>query len=269
VTQPRILMTGSQGRIGTILTHSFAERYEVYGIDVKEPTTNQTLRADLSDMAALEAAFQQIGAVDYIIHLAANAADTADWYTVLRTNIIGTRNLYECAKAARLCGAEIKKIVYASTNYVTRGYEFDEGETGMISINDPVRPMSYYATSKVFGEAIARQFYEQEPHLASICLRIGAVLAEPDDPTRYHWHLKAWLSHRDLVQLVEKAMMSEVQFGIYYGFSNNTASRWDISNARRELGYDPQDNAALVPRKQPRKRTLRARIRGFVKRWRR
>ncbi|MCC6936234.1 MAG: hypothetical protein IT333_06950, partial [Thermomicrobiales bacterium] len=36
---------------------------------------------------------------------------------------------------------------------------------------------------------------------------------------------------------------TDIRFGIYYGISNNPRQFWDISKARRELGYEPQDSA--------------------------
>jgi uronate dehydrogenase len=38
------------------------------------------------------------------------------------------------------------------------------------------------------------------------------------------------------------------RFGIYYGISGNTRAYWDLSNARQELGYDPQDDAERLTR---------------------
>ena len=56
--------------------------------------------------------------------------------------------------------------------------------------------------------------------------------------------MKTWLSHRDLVQLVNKSLGSNVMFGIYFGVSANMSVFWDISNARSELGYEPVDDAS-------------------------
>ena len=61
--------------------------------------------------------------------------------------------------------------------------------------------------------------------------------------------MKTWLSHRDLVQLVRKSLESDVEFGIYYGVSDNTGRFWDISNAEKELGYKPEDNAAEIKKR--------------------
>jgi hypothetical protein len=79
--------------------------------------------------------------------------------------------------------------------------------------------------------------------MACVCLRIGSVL-KVDDPTRDSRYMKTWLSHPDLIQLVRKSLRSTVTFGIYYGVSDSQGRFWDISNARAELGYDPQDDAS-------------------------
>jgi hypothetical protein len=67
---------------------------------------------------------------------------------------------------------------------------------------------------------------------------------ENDDPTEHPQNRRIWLSHRDLVQLVEKSLTTSVAFGIYYGVSNNRGAFWDISNARADLGFEPVDDGA-------------------------
>jgi nucleoside-diphosphate-sugar epimerase len=141
-------------------------------------------------------------------------------------------------------------VVFASSNHATGAYQgfepeshtFTEPEPPKISTQDPVRPDSEYGVSKVFGEAIAR-YYCDRWGVKAICLRIGAVL-EDDDPTAQSQNRRIWLSHRDLVQLVEKSLATNVAFGIYYGVSNNKGAFWDISNARADLGFEPADDAS-------------------------
>ena len=69
-------------------------------------------------------------------------------------------------------------------------------------------------------------------------------MVEDDDPTKQSQNRRIWLSHRDLVQLVEKSLSAEVTFGIYYGISNNKDAFWDISNARADLGFEPVDDGS-------------------------
>ena len=235
----KILITGCNGLIGKILMKNLKE-YELYGIDLKESDNEKCYKVDISDFNEAKEVIEKLDGIDIIIHLAADRRLDAPWESVLKNNIIGTRNIYEIARIYK-----IPKVIFASSNHVTGGYEKIEGiYEGLIKIMPSlhIRPDSYYATSKAFGEAIARQFYELYG-INSICLRIGSVI-EDDDPSKNARHLSTWLSHRDLVQLFKKSITANVKFGIYYGVSNNEHRFWDISNARKDLGYEPVDNAS-------------------------
>jgi len=241
---PRILITGSRGRVGRVLTGSLSDSFDLYSLDISGEQDQRNYRADISDYKALDFVFTSIGAIEYVVHLAADSRVNADWESILRNNIVGTRNTYECARRHG-----VRKLVLASSNHVTGAYEgfppvlHRQANPRRISVRDPVRPDSDYGSSKIFGEAVARQYFELYG-LRSICLRIGSVL-EDDDPTRDERWMKTWLSHRDLVQLVEKSLLSNIDFGVYYGVSNNKGRFWDISNAEDEIGYKPQDDASL------------------------
>ena len=237
----KVVITGSEGLIGKILMNNLNE-YELYGIDRIDIIRERYYRADLSDYAHLKKIFDKIDGIDVIIHLAADKRLNATWESILKNNIIATRNIYEIANIFK-----IPKVIFASSNHVTGGYEKIEGiYDGKIKIMPSlhIRPDSYYATSKVFGEAIARQFYEIYG-ISSICLRLGSV-TEDDDPTKSERLAATWLSHRDLIQLFKKSIEADVKFGIYYGVSNNDRSFWSISNAKKDLGYEPIDNAFMI-----------------------
>jgi uronate dehydrogenase len=46
-----------------------------------------------------------------------------------------------------------------------------------------------------------------------------------------------------------KSICSDLPFAIFFGISNNTERKWDISNAQKLVSYEPQDNAAdYLPR---------------------
>ena len=188
--------------------------------------------------------FTTIGSIEHIVHLAADRKPDAPWESVLKNYIIGTVNVYECARKHG-----IRKVVFASSKYVAWGYRgmrprvHKDQSPRIISAQDPIRPESDYGTSKAFGEAVARQ-YSYCYGVASICLRIGAV-SENDDPPLDEEIMKIWLSHRDLIQLVKKSILSSVKLSIYYGVSNNRGRFYDIASAEKEIGYKPQDDAFL------------------------
>lgn len=245
--KPKLILTGSGGRIGSILSRNLADRFKIYGIDKSPETGDNTFRVDISDPVGLREAFKSIGKATYLIHLAASSDEKSGWEPVLKNNIIGTKNVYECARKQKL-----RRVIFASSNHVTGGYEevhpklHLKNDPEVISVHDPIRPDGDYGTSKAFGEALARQYYELYD-LQSICLRIGTVLSD-DDPIKDHTKrsLKTWLSHRDLVQLVGKSLTAPVEFGIYYGVSNNRGRFWDLSKAEQELGYRPEDDASQL-----------------------
>lgn len=240
---PKLLITGSAGKIGTILETGLADSFELYGVDKSAISGGRTFYADLSDYQQIHAVVQQLAPVPYIVHLAADPRVDADWPSVLKNNIVATHNLYE---TARVNGT--KRIIFASSNHVTGGYEsFPPGSESdhvsrLITVRDSVRPDSDYGVSKLFGEALAREYYDRFG-LESACLRIGMVRSD-DDPAKNARSRKIWLSHRDLIQLLKKSLVADIKFGIYYGVSNNRDGHWDIANAREDLGYHPEDDAS-------------------------
>lgn len=245
MNKKKLLITGINGRIGSIIQGPLGDNHQVYGCDRAGPFQGRVLQVDISISEEVLQFFQERGPFPYLVHLAANPEVDAPWDDVLRSNIIGTRNIFHAARRF-----DTRRIVFASSNHVSGGYEGFPPQLHLkeapelVSPSDPIRPDSHYGVSKAFGEALARYYYERW-EIASICLRIGSVL-EDDDPGGSLRHRKTWLSHRDLVQLVEKSLLAEVGFGIYYGVSDNEGRFWDLMNARKELGYEPQDNAAEV-----------------------
>lgn len=241
----RLLITGINGLIGRVLQKAFQAAHDVYGVDVEGETSDRVRSADISEYEQIAGVIQQFRPLEAIIHLAGDPSPQASWESVLKANIIGTRNVFEAARKL-----EVPRVIFASSNHavgVYHGYDpesftFTEPQTIKISPYDPPRPDSEYGVSKVFGEAIAR-YYSDRWNVKAICLRIGAVLKD-DDPTRDPQNRKIWLSHRDLIQLVEKSLTTNVKFGIYFGISNNKDAFWDISNARAELGFEPVDDGS-------------------------
>jgi nucleoside-diphosphate-sugar epimerase len=240
----KLLITGASGVIGKVLVLKLAESYDVYSVDQNiTAVPGRLFKADLSDYEQIASVINAISDLRIIVHLAANSTADASWQSVLKNNIVVTRNVFEAAKERR-----VKRIAFASSNHVTGGYEgipptlHLSANPRMITTVDPIRPDSDYGTSKAFGEAVARQYHELYG-IESVCLRIA-----DDDPRKNKRFLTTWLSHDDLVQLVKKSISSEnVKFGIYYGVSNNKGRFWDISNAEQELDFHPQDDASSLP----------------------
>jgi lactate racemase len=245
----KLVLTGSTGNVGSKLLEILSQNYKLFELDVnfneREPTSRRGFKCNIADSEQLKNIFDQLGNVKYIVHLAGDPSVNATWESALQNNIIGTHNIYEQARMH-----QVERIIFASSNHVTGGYEgippnlHKKESPQIITPGDPIQPNSDYGTSKVFGEAVARQYFEQYG-IESICLRIGTVVPN-DSPTYDERVRKTWLSKRDLEQLVLKALNAPVKFGIYYGVSNNEGKFWDITNAQEDLGYMPIDDASLT-----------------------
>lgn len=243
-SRSRLLITGVNGRIGRILRRSLAADFEVVGCDRAGPFAEDVLKVDIRDHNSVARAFADV-TPEYVVHLAGNPQVDAPWDSVLHDNIAGTRHVFGAAQQTG-----VRRIIFASSNHVTGAYEgfapdlhlHLQHESLKVTVDDPVRPDSLYGVSKAFGEALAR-YYCARFGLEAVCLRIGSVLAD-DSPGQDARFRKTWLWHRDLVQLVRCSLLAKVTFGIYYGISDNKGAFWDISNARAELGYAPEDDGS-------------------------
>jgi len=262
----KVLVTGVYGLIGGqvyLALEAQPERYQVYGLARRRHPSERVSQSRelnipddrffLSDLSDLEIVVQAMRGIDIVVHMAADPRMDAPWESVLASNIIGTRNVFE---AAHLAG--IKRVVYASSTMVSWGYFNDEpyssiyrGDFDQISPKDipqvthewPTRPSDYYPASKVWGEALGR-VYADRHGLSVICLRIGWVNDE-DYPHTYEWAKAGWCSKRDIVQLVERSIQApdDLRFDVFYGMSDNEWNWVDIDHAREVLGYSPQDSA--------------------------
>jgi nucleoside-diphosphate-sugar epimerase len=50
---PRVLVTGSKDKIGTVLMEALADSFEVYGVDIMDTGGERTFRADSADYEQL------------------------------------------------------------------------------------------------------------------------------------------------------------------------------------------------------------------------
>ena len=235
----KILITGAAGRIGKVIKAGLKDRYEIrilYNRTVLPPEPGEeVVRGNVSD---LDKMVEAVEGVDAVVHLAGNPSTKATFEETVEANIRGTYSIYEAAHRAG-----VKRVILASTNHVTGFYE---KKLGVYTTPEmPVRPDSYYGASKAYGEALG-QYYSDAFGLSVICLRIGSFQPEKAVKERKSDRiLSTWISHKDMVQLAWKCIEAPelVEFGIYYGISNNKRAYWDTQNAREDVGYDPQDDA--------------------------
>ena len=235
-----VLVTGASGNIGSYFAEQTAKRYRLRLMVREESERNELERfgevvvGDLSDLDQLKKICR---GVDTVLHLAATASPSSTWDEILPANISGTYHVFVAAKSAGC-----RRVIYASSIHAVSGYAAEV----QVKTSDPVNPGDVYGVSKCFGEALARYFAEKEG-LSAIALRIGAF--QPRAVARDESNvglLDAFVSRRDLIQLINKCIEAEhLQFAIFNGVSNNRFKRLDLSDARELVGYEPEDDFAL------------------------
>ena len=136
-----ILITGSNGQLGTELCHLLDERSITY-------TATDAAEMDITHKAAVDEVFQEVKPT-FVFHCAAyTAVDKAeDEGKELdeKINVMGTKNIAEAAEAA---GAT---LVYISTDYV-----FDGTNTGEYATDAETNPKNEYGRTKLAGEQLVQ-----------------------------------------------------------------------------------------------------------------
>ncbi len=247
-TRRTVLVTGAAGNIGSYFAEHAHKRYKLILLEREGEDTSaiepfgKVICGDIRDLAFMKQACQ---GVDTVVHLAADPSPSADWETLKELNIAGTYNTMVAAKAAGC-----RRVVYASSIHAVSGYPADY----QVHTNDPVNPGDLYGVSKCFGEALGRYMAEQEG-LSVIALRIGAFQSVKKARTaRSVGMLDAWVSRRDLNQLIERCIDNQsLKWAVFHGLSDNRFKRLDITDARELVGYAPQDD---LTEENPRLRKL-------------
>jgi uronate dehydrogenase len=239
----RILLTGAAGYLGHVIRpalRSLATSVRLTDLaPLKEgPLENEEyFKADLSDAAQVDEAM--LG-VDAVVHLGGVSLE-APWEQILQGNIVGTYNVFEAARRA-----DVKRFVYASSHHAIGYYR----RSHPVGPDEPPRPDSRYAVSKVFGEALGRM-YADKYGMSVVAQRIGVARPEPQNARG----LLTWLSESDFVQLTRRCLEApDVHFLVVYGVSDNDGAFWKNPGAEA-IGFVPQDNgsdhAATVNAKSP------------------
>ena len=223
----KLLVTGSNGTIGTMLTSGLARGYSITGFDLPEQDGREYDRV----LAAMQG-------VDTVIHLAWNTtvdyAARASELVIDPDNYTMAVNVYKAAAEAGVRRVIMASSVHADDFITPRSHK-------LMSPYDLPTPTSPYGAGKVFVEALGRHMVAASG-LEVICTRFGAV--NPDDlPHESPAYLRVvWLSKYDLVALIERCIEAPLpdRYEIVYGVSKNPGLMLDTSN---QVGWTPQDSA--------------------------
>jgi NAD+ dependent glucose-6-phosphate dehydrogenase len=234
----RVLITGAGGNLGTKLAHYLNGRYDllllgghIYGNDI----------AHGFDLSIWDRAWvDMFEKVDVTVHLAANSSPDAAWNELIPANIDMILNIYE-ACVARSVG----RVIFASSNHVMSGYR--NGECPLLRSDTPPNPGNPYGATKLVGERIGGSYSERHG-ISSINVRIGWNRGDrPNVPSPHmgDWERQMWLSDSDYCRLMECCITAprSLKWAVINGVSNNTGRKWDLTEAKELVGYQPVDDA--------------------------
>ena len=236
----KIGITGAAGNVGTTLHNGLAKYYELALFDIKKIKTNPPHKSIMLDCAERENIKGAFNGLDALIHLAGNPHPDAPRNLTMRNNFLSTTYCFD--EAFR---AGVKKIVFASSNFYHEGDigRFLNGEMlKRITLDMHPTPQSLYGESKVYGENLGMHL--SYLGVQFVALRIGWTVPQ-DNPAMYdNSYMRAvFCSKRDLVAAFTRALEVQTQFLAAFAVSDNTNGVFDLTETKKLLGFNPQDNA--------------------------
>ena len=170
----KILITGGAGFIGSHVVRLFVNKYPDYHIynldmltyagnlenlkDIEDAPNYTFLKTDINIAEAINQLFTEYQ-FDSVIHLAAEShvdRSITDPLAFVKTNVIGTMNLLNAAKAVWAGNFDDKLFYHISTDEVYGTL----GETGLFTEETPYDPNSPYSASKASSDHFVRAYGE-------------------------------------------------------------------------------------------------------------
>lgn len=259
----KVVLTGACGIIAGVLLPALRERYDLTLLDTRATDSkgNRVEGAEVADLMNKDrdSYRHHFTDADAVVHCAYyRMQDQGDdaYFSSELANLQMTYNVYQVAWEER-----VRRLVAASTNHAAdfyEGYALD-GETPMVTPNMNASD-NWYGWAKIAFEQIGQVYASGVTHggrpLENAQIRIGGPREtdlshiQAGDLRRMRRALAVYISQRDMSQLFIKSIETEdirneyaVPFQIFYGISANSHAIWSIANARRVIGYAPQDNS--------------------------
>lgn len=169
----KILVTGGAGFIGSHVVRRLVKAYPQYHIynldkltyagnlmnllDIEHATNYSFIKGDIVDDAFVTRLFEEVQ-FDGVIHLAAEShvdRSISNPTEFIKTNVLGTVNLLNAAKASWKDGFDGRRFYHISTDEVYGSL----GETGLFHETTAYDPRSPYSSSKASSDHLVRAYF--------------------------------------------------------------------------------------------------------------
>lgn len=270
----RVLITGASGEITRQLLPTFRDRYELVLLDTRPSEhANDIIDVDVSDpeIEKYREYFRGVDAIDHNVRStklglktsaphhwlkARPGSEPAEGYFVERNSVDMAFNVLRLAMEEN-----VRRVVITSSNHAADWYETKLHNGQLDTIGPEIYPLSdnFYGWAKATYEHLGFIFATGRLGrvVENVHIRVGAPrpirAADFDgDQASYKRDLGGYISERDMQQLYTKSIEAEdirnedrIPFQIFYGISNNTRAFWSIANARKVIGYAPEDDSEV------------------------
>ena len=221
-----ILITGSEGIIGSVLRRGLGGKYQIRGVDLPE------------DISRYEVLWAQMAGVDTVIHLARrfSPADPVE----RRMRIYPQNVQIDVNVFTAVVRAEVKRLIMASSVHADNHRDPDPVEP--LTIPGSYSPATPYGVYKLIEEEVGKTLSKQFG-FEFVGVRFGGVTRDNSVKTGAG-QTATWLSHDDLVGAIDACLRVEPVPGrstVFYAVSNNADRIHDTTNP---FGWRPRDNSA-------------------------
>jgi NAD+ dependent glucose-6-phosphate dehydrogenase len=273
-----VLVTGAAGLIASQVLPALRQRYDLTLLDVstadRQGNPIEGLRvADLLDPNR-DAYRHHFRGVDAVVHFGFVSSRSEVPEQRFRAELANVEMAYNVYQTSLEEG--VRRVVVASSNHAADYFEplILDGEWDAVHPYDRALSDNFYGWAKEAYEHLGFVFAVGKQgrtasftaaaeagsarQLEVVQIRIGGpretdVADCPRGDLRcLRRALAVYISDRDLQQLFVKSIETEdirdergVPFQIFYGISDNPHAFWSIANARRVVGYAPEDSSEL------------------------
>ncbi|QGN33446.1 NAD(P)-dependent oxidoreductase [Microlunatus sp. Gsoil 973] len=258
----RVLVTGAAGYIAALILPALRERYDLTLVDVRDTDRDGRPVPGVEVLDLLDdpqGRFDELcRGIDTIVHAGFRRPSAGPSYAAERINVDMAARVFQAA-----ADSDVRRVVCTSTNQASKWYErpWKAKQIDRVDPFDYPRPDTFYGWAKVAYESLGFLYATgaQTRPVPNVQIRIVAPrpIRAADFADRpladYLRDIAGWVSPRDLQQLYVRCIEAEsiddpfgVGFQIFYAVSDNARTFWSISNARRVVGYAPQDDSEVT-----------------------